>query len=110
MESELAELTGHLAAATYRFLQLLAEFDDRDGWAGPACLAAATVLIVGIVVLATLVTLAVSAVAGSLTQITQSVTTGIQSIRDWVAGPPFNLGDTQLNSLVEEITTASSRA
>ncbi len=71
----------------------------------PPALASATVLIVGIVVLATLVTLVVSAVAGSLTQITQSVTTGIQSIRDWVAGPPFNLGDTQLNALIQEITT-----
>lgn len=35
VESELVELAGHLAAATCRFLQLLAEFDDRDGWAGP---------------------------------------------------------------------------
>jgi hypothetical protein len=34
VESELVELAGHLAAATCRFLQLLAEFDRRDGWAG----------------------------------------------------------------------------
>ncbi len=35
VESELVELAGHLAAATCRFLQLLAEFDTRAGWAGP---------------------------------------------------------------------------
>ena len=35
VESELVELSGHLAAGTCRFLQLLAEFDARDGWAGP---------------------------------------------------------------------------
>ena len=35
VESELVELAGHLAAATCRFLQLLAEFDTRRGWAGP---------------------------------------------------------------------------
>lgn len=35
VESELVELAGHLAAGTCRFLQLLAEFDTRDGWAGP---------------------------------------------------------------------------
>ena len=35
VESEIVELTGHLAAATCRFLQLLAEFDRRGGWAGP---------------------------------------------------------------------------
>ncbi len=35
VESEIVELAGHLAAATCRFLQLLAEFDTRQGWAGP---------------------------------------------------------------------------
>ena len=35
VESELVELAGQLAAATCRFLQLLAEFDTREGWAGP---------------------------------------------------------------------------
>lgn len=34
VESELVTLAGHLAAGTCRFLQLLAEFDDRRGWAG----------------------------------------------------------------------------
>ncbi|HEX2300576.1 MAG TPA: DUF222 domain-containing protein [Pseudonocardiaceae bacterium] len=34
LESELLGLAGHLAAAECRFLQLLAEFDDRKGWAG----------------------------------------------------------------------------
>ena len=35
VESELVEMAGHLAAGTCRFLQLLAEFDEREGWAGP---------------------------------------------------------------------------
>ncbi|WP_300008948.1 HNH endonuclease signature motif containing protein [Pseudonocardia sp.] len=35
VESELVEMAGHLAAGTCRFLQLLAEFDERAGWAGP---------------------------------------------------------------------------
>ena len=35
LETELLGLAGHLAAAQCRFLQLLAEFDRRDGWAGP---------------------------------------------------------------------------
>jgi hypothetical protein len=34
LESELLGLAGHIAAAECRFLQLLAEFDQRDGWAG----------------------------------------------------------------------------
>ena len=35
LESELLGLAGHIAAAQSRFLVLLAEFDDRGGWAGP---------------------------------------------------------------------------
>lgn len=31
---ELTELAAHLAAATHRWLRLLAEFDRREGWAG----------------------------------------------------------------------------
>ncbi|HVH22906.1 MAG TPA: DUF222 domain-containing protein, partial [Pseudonocardia sp.] len=34
LRSELLGLAGHLAAAQCRFLQLLAEFDRRGGWAG----------------------------------------------------------------------------
>jgi hypothetical protein len=34
LESELLGLAGHIAAAECRFLQLLAEFDQRQGWAG----------------------------------------------------------------------------
>ncbi|MHA6622148.1 HNH endonuclease signature motif containing protein [Pseudonocardia sp. DLS-67] len=34
LETELLGLAGHIAAAECRFLQLLAEFDDRNGWAG----------------------------------------------------------------------------
>jgi hypothetical protein len=42
LESEICELAGHLAAATCRFLVLLAEFDARRGWAEwdmPSCTA-----------------------------------------------------------------------
>src|SRR5690349_18511881 len=34
VEAQLCELAGHLAAATCRFLVLLADFDARRGWAG----------------------------------------------------------------------------
>jgi uncharacterized protein DUF222/HNH endonuclease len=34
LETELLGLAGHIAAAQARFLQLLAEFDHREGWAG----------------------------------------------------------------------------
>ncbi|MPZ59985.1 MAG: DUF222 domain-containing protein [Propionibacteriales bacterium] len=34
LEAELCTLAGQIAAATARFLRLLADFDARDGWAG----------------------------------------------------------------------------
>jgi hypothetical protein len=34
VEAELCTLAGQIAAATGRFLRLLADFDARDGWAG----------------------------------------------------------------------------
>ncbi len=34
LESELLGLAGHIAAAECRFMQLLAEFDERGGWCG----------------------------------------------------------------------------
>ena len=42
LESEICTLAGHLAAASCRFLVLLAEFDVREGWASwdmPSCAA-----------------------------------------------------------------------
>jgi hypothetical protein len=33
LEAEITELWGHINAATYRFLKLIAEFDQRQGWA-----------------------------------------------------------------------------
>jgi hypothetical protein len=33
LETELFELWGHVNAATYRFLELIAEFDRQEGWA-----------------------------------------------------------------------------
>jgi hypothetical protein len=42
LEERICELAAHLAAGTCRFLQLVAEFDARRGWAGwdlPSCAA-----------------------------------------------------------------------
>ena len=37
LESEITTLAGHINAANYRFLKLLAEFDANDGWHGSGC-------------------------------------------------------------------------
>src|SRR5215213_8418935 len=32
LESEITQLAGHINAASHRWLMLIAEFDDRNGW------------------------------------------------------------------------------
>ena len=42
LEARICELAGHLTAATCRFLELVADFDNREGWASwemPSCAA-----------------------------------------------------------------------
>ncbi len=42
LETQICELAGHLTAATYRFLVMLGDFDERRGWAEwdlPSCAA-----------------------------------------------------------------------
>jgi len=35
IESEITELAAHIHAATFRLLELVREFDEREGWGGP---------------------------------------------------------------------------
>jgi putative heme transporter len=68
-------------------------------------LAATVVLLGGIVVLVALIALIVTSVSGSFGQITQSALQGIQAIQDWLAGPPLNLQQTQLDAALQEVTS-----
>jgi predicted PurR-regulated permease PerM len=70
----------------------------------PPALAAATVLLGGVLVLAGLITLISTSVSGSISQIATSATTGIQAIRDWLSGPPLNLGQSQLDEYIQQAT------
>jgi putative heme transporter len=70
----------------------------------PPALAAATVLLAGIVVLAGLVALITTSVSGSIPQITQNATTGIQAIQQWLSGPPLNLAQSQLDAALQTAT------
>jgi hypothetical protein len=35
IEDEITELAAHIHAATFRLLELIREFDQREGWFGP---------------------------------------------------------------------------
>jgi putative heme transporter len=70
----------------------------------PPALAATVVVVAGVVVLAGIISLIVSSVSGSFSQISQSALQGIQAIQDWLAGPPLNLQQTQLDAALEQVT------
>jgi predicted PurR-regulated permease PerM len=71
----------------------------------PPALAAASVVLAGIVVLAGLVTLISTSVSGSIPQIAESATNGIQAIQQWMSGPPLNLAQSQLDAALQTATT-----
>jgi predicted PurR-regulated permease PerM len=71
----------------------------------PPAIAASAVLLGGIVVLAGMIALIVNSVAGSIPKIATSASQGIQAIQDWLAGPPLNLQQTQLDAALQEVTT-----
>lgn len=70
----------------------------------PPALAAATVLLGGIIVLAGMVTLIGTSISGSIGQIATSATGGIQAIQEWLSGPPLNLAQSQLDDYVQQAT------
>lgn len=70
----------------------------------PPLAAAAAVIVGGIVVLAGVIILITTSVSGSIGQIVQSATGGIAAIRDWLVGPPLNLGQSQLDAALQQVT------
>jgi putative heme transporter len=76
----------------------------------PAALAATVVLLGGIVVLVVLIALIITSVSGSFAEISQSALQGIQAIQDWLAGPPLNLQQTQLDAALEQVTAQLQRS
>jgi predicted PurR-regulated permease PerM len=71
----------------------------------PPALAAATVVIIGMIVLGGVIALIGTSVAGSIPQITQSATAGVHAIQQWLAGPPLNLAQGQLEAALQTATT-----
>ncbi|GAA4865398.1 AI-2E family transporter [Actinomycetospora straminea] len=70
----------------------------------PAALATALVLVLGLGVLGGIVALIAPAVAGQAPAIVQGASQGIQQIQNWLQGPPFNLGASQIGGYVQMAT------
>lgn len=76
----------------------------------PPALASTIVLLGGVVALVALIALIVGSVAGSFGEISRSALQGIQAIQDWLAGPPLNLQQTQLDAALEQFTAQLQRS
>ena len=70
----------------------------------PAALAAAIVLLTALVVLGVVVYLIANSITGGVGEIATNAVAGLQSIQNWISGPPLNIGSTQFDALLEQAT------
>lgn len=74
-------------------------FLRKHGW--PSVLAAALVTVVALLLVTGALVLVVVPVASQSEELANGVTTGIDQARQWMSGPPLNVGDDQLTSAVD---------
>jgi predicted PurR-regulated permease PerM len=67
-----------------------------------SALSATIVLVVGLVVLGGVIVAISTSIASGVPEIAKSATEAVQQAQKWVAGPPFNLGDTDLDRLIAQ--------
>jgi putative heme transporter len=72
------------------------------GW--PSLLATVVVFVVFLAVIAGIVTALVPTVADQAPQIATAAGAGIEQVQQWLGGPPFNLGQTQIGQAVQAAT------
>jgi predicted PurR-regulated permease PerM len=70
----------------------------------PAALAATIVLLTALVVLGVVLYLIANSITGGVGEIATNAVAGLQSIQNWISGPPLNIGSTQFNALLEQAT------
>ncbi len=68
----------------------------------PPALAATIVLLTGLALLGGVIVLISSSIATGVPDIADSASRGIGQARDWLAGPPFNIADSQLDDLLQQ--------
>ncbi len=68
----------------------------------PAALAATIVLLAGLGVLGGVVALISTSIASGVPEIADSATRALQQAGEWLAGPPLNLGESQLDQVVQQ--------
>jgi putative heme transporter len=73
-------------------------------------LAATTVVGLGLLVLGGVIALLAVSITGGVAEIATSASGGIDAIRQWLAGPPLNLGQSRLDDLLGQATAQLQRS
>ena len=77
----------------------------------PPALASATVLLVFLGAIGGIIAVIAPQVVGQVEELADGVTGGLQQVQEYLAGPPFNLGDEQVGNAVDSvINTVQSNA
>ncbi|WP_138759805.1 AI-2E family transporter [Modestobacter altitudinis] len=77
----------------------------------PPALASATVLLVFLAAIGGIIAVIAPQVVGQVEELADGVTGGLQQVQEYLAGPPFNLGDEQVGNAVDSvINTVQSNA
>ncbi|GGV72336.1 AI-2E family transporter [Streptomyces longisporoflavus] len=79
-----------------------ARFLRRRGW--PPALAASVVTVLFLLVAAGVVALIAVPVASESGELTDGVAEGIEKLRQWAAGPPFNIDDAEISGGIDSAT------
>jgi putative heme transporter len=70
----------------------------------PPALAAAAVMLGALLLLGLVVFFLATSITGGVSEIATSAVAGIQSIQNWISGPPLNIGATQFDALLQQVT------
>lgn len=89
-----------LALFVTTLLWPLARFLRQHKWA-PA-LAAGAVVLAFLALIIGIGAVIVIPVAGQAEEVTDGISGGLESVEDWLAGPPLNLGDDQIGSVLDQ--------
>ncbi|MCV2487937.1 AI-2E family transporter [Geodermatophilus sp. YIM 151500] len=87
----------------------LARFLRAHRW--PPALAAAVVMLGFLATFGGVIALIAPPVVDQVGELADAATSGLQDIQDWLSGPPFNIGDSQIDQAVDSaINTLQSNA
>jgi predicted PurR-regulated permease PerM len=76
-------------------------FLRKHSW--PPALAAATVLLLFLGAFGGILAVIVPQVVGQVEDVANGVTQGLQQVQEWLAGPPFDLGQDQIGNAVDSV-------